>query len=59
MVDKQFEKLIKKERQAYFRAWRAANPEKVKRHNQNYWAKRAQKRLEQQAEEGKNNDSES
>lgn len=36
------------ERLAYHKAWRAANPERVKMHNENYWRKRAERRLQEQ-----------
>lgn len=49
--NKALEELIKAERREYFRQWRAANPEKVRKHNANYWRNRAVKKLnEQQAE---------
>ena len=37
--------LARIERLAYFKAWRAANKDKVRRHNENYWRKRAEKQL--------------
>ena len=40
--------LIKVERLEYYKAWRAANPDKIKQHNQNYWRKRAERRLYEQ-----------
>lgn len=33
----------KEARRAYQRAWRAANPDKVRDSNMRYWAKRAQR----------------
>ena len=39
------DELARVERLAYFKAWRAANKEKVKSHNQNYWRKRVEKKL--------------
>ena len=50
MSDKKLEELAAEERREYFRRWRAANPEKVKRNNANYWRKRAEKRLREQRE---------
>lgn len=37
------EELARAARAAYMRKWRAANKDKVKRINQNYWARRAEK----------------
>ena len=42
---KKLDDIARVERLAYFKAWRAANPEKVKRHNDNYWRKRAERKL--------------
>jgi len=44
----QIDELIRAERLAYFKAWRAANPDKVKRHNDNYWRKRTERKLHEQ-----------
>ena len=41
----EMEKLVKVERQTYFREWRAKNKEKVKKHNENYWKKKATQKL--------------
>lgn len=46
---KSIEELAREERLAYFRAWRAANKDKVKQHNQNYWLRKAEKRIEEDA----------
>ncbi len=35
------EAAIVEARREYFRQWRAANRDKVKQHNHNYWAKKA------------------
>ena len=39
------EELVKAERSAYFKNWRAKNKDKIKQHNQNYWKRRAEKKL--------------
>lgn len=39
--------LARNERLEYFRRWRAANKDKVKKHNDNYWRKQAEKRLKE------------
>lgn len=36
-------KLAAEARNAYARKWRAANPDKVKKNNANYWLRRAKK----------------
>lgn len=33
------------ERKAYMRKWRAANKDKIKKHQENYWLKKAQEKL--------------
>ena len=44
------EELAAKERKEYFRLWRAANKDKVKKHNATYWQRRAEKKLKEQGE---------
>ena len=51
MDNKKIEAVVKEEKREYFRQWRKNNPEKVKQHNENYWRKRAEKRLETEAED--------
>ena len=51
MDDKKLEAAAQKEKREYFRRWRKNNPDKVKRHNENYWRKRAEKRLEVEAKD--------
>ena len=46
MEDKKLEAAVQEEKREYFRHWRRNNPDKVKKHNENYWRKRAEKRLE-------------
>lgn len=36
-------KLVAEARNAYARRWRAANPDKVRKNNANYWLRRASK----------------
>ena len=38
-------------RREYYRKWRAANKDRVRQHNANYWRKQAEKRMEQSGEE--------
>lgn len=44
------EQLAAEEKREYFRQWRAANKEKVKKHNATYWQRRAEKKLKEQGE---------
>lgn len=43
--ERTIDEAIRAERLAYYSQWRAANKDKVKKHNENYWRKRAEKRL--------------
>lgn len=36
-------------RREYYRKWRAANKDKVRQHNENYWRRKAEKQLQQNA----------
>ena len=47
MENKSIETLAREERLNYFREWRQKNPDKVKKHNENYWRKRAEKKLQE------------
>ena len=51
MVNKKLEAVAQEEKREYFRQWRKNNPDKVKKHNENYWRKRAEKRLEVEAKD--------
>ena len=54
MGNKDFDAEVKAARREYFKAWRAANKDKVREHNRRYWEKRALERLQaQDAEENK------
>ena len=44
MSEKKLDELIADERRAYYREWRAKNKDKVKKHNADYWKRRAEKR---------------
>ena len=44
----QIDDLANAERRAYHKAWRAANPDKVKLQNKKYWRKRAEQKLFEQ-----------
>lgn len=45
MDDFLLERLANEEKKAYFKKWRAANKEKVQKHNKTYWKHRVEKRL--------------
>lgn len=47
-----FDELVRKEKLEYFRQWRAKNKDKVRQHNQNYWQRRAEKRLKEKEQAG-------
>lgn len=51
MDNQKLEAMAQEEKREYFRQWRKNNPDKVKRHNENYWRKRAEKRLEAEAKD--------
>lgn len=48
MNKKTLENAAKEERLRYFRQWRKNNPDKVKKHNRNYWEKKAMKNLQEE-----------
>ena len=54
---KNIDDVIQSERRAYFKAWRAANKDKVKAHNVNYWRRRAERREREQRLQEVTNDS--
>lgn len=58
MRDTALREIIRQEKKEYFKAWRAANKDKVAGYNRNYWQKRAQAKLDKQKEaaaDGKGN----
>ena len=48
MDKKSLEAAAKEERLKYFREWRRKNADKVKKHNKNYWLKKAEKKLKEE-----------
>ena len=48
MDEKTLEALAKEERTRYYREWRKKNPDKVKKHNRNYWKKRVEEKLKRE-----------
>ena len=51
MAKKHLDKAAAEARREYFREWRRKNSDKVKQYNENYWRKRAVKRLEAEAKD--------
>ena len=47
MYKNSLNELISKERKEYFKEWRARNKDKVKKNNENYWKKRAEKKIKE------------
>ena len=41
--------LARTERLNYFRQWRASNKDRVKKHNENYWKRKAERKLLEQS----------
>lgn len=46
MSEHKLKAAIQEEKREYFRQWRKNNPDKAKQNSENYWRKRAEKRLE-------------
>lgn len=55
-MNRTFDDIVREEQREYFRKWRAANPEKVKQHNKNYWRKKAEIHLKELEINGKIDD---
>lgn len=47
MDSKAVNELARAERLAYFRQWRAANKDKVKKHNADYWKRKAERKIKE------------
>lgn len=50
-MNKSIEQIAKEEKKAYLQEWRRNNKDKVKKHNANYWKRRAEKKLKEQEAE--------
>lgn len=50
-MDKETRAKIKAARNAYMREWRKKNPERAKEISERYWARRAERLAEEEAEE--------
>ena len=46
-----FDAEVKAAQREYFKAWRAANKDKVREHNRRYWEKLAVKRMQERKQE--------
>lgn len=51
MEQKDFDAEVRAAQRAYFKAWRAANRDKVKANNRRYWERLALKRKKEQQED--------
>ena len=47
---KKLDELAKEERKEYYRLWRMKNKSKVKKHNSDYWKRKAERKLKDQEE---------
>ena len=47
MMKNKIDDLATEIRREYYRKWRAANKDKVRQHNANYWRRQAEKRVQQ------------
>lgn len=54
MLDEDIKERVKEVRRAYYKEWRKKNPDKVKAHNQNYWAKQAVKKESEATDKNEN-----
>lgn len=50
-MKKTIEQLAAEEKREYFRKWRAANKDKTKKHNADYWKRKAEQKLKQEEAE--------
>lgn len=53
-MERKMSKEARNARNAYYRAWRAKNPEKVRESNERYWAKKAAEIAAEEKEAGAN-----
>ena len=45
MDNQNIDEIIKEERKQYYKKWRANNPDKVKKHNSDYWRRRVERKI--------------
>ena len=50
MTISELDDLAREERREYYRKWRAEHKDNVKKHNQNYWRKKAAQKLKKEEE---------
>jgi len=50
MDKEKIEEAILKEKRDYFKMWRSKNKDKVKKHNKDYWERKAKKSLKKEQE---------
>ncbi len=51
-MEKDIDKAITEARREYFRKWRKNNPDKVRKHNESFWRKKAQQLIEKEKADG-------
>jgi len=56
MNKQSLDELIRAEKRAYSKNWRTKNADKVKKHNDNYWRKRALQKLQSEVKQNKAGD---
>ncbi|MCL1858270.1 MAG: hypothetical protein FWF92_03455 [Oscillospiraceae bacterium] len=45
MDTKTIDEIIKEEKKQYYKKWRENNPDKVKKHNSDYWRRRVERKI--------------
>lgn len=51
-MGKDIDKAITEARREYFRRWRKNNPDKVRKHNESFWRKKAQQLIKEDNADG-------
>lgn len=51
-MGKDINKAITEARREYFRKWRKNNPDKVRKHNENFWRKKAEQFIKEEKADG-------
>lgn len=57
MDNKSIDKAVKEARRKYFRNWRKNNADRVKKYNEDYWLRKAEKLLSEEADTREGNKS--
>ena len=51
-MEKDLDKAIAEARREYFRKWRRNNPDKVRKHNESFWRKKAEQLIKEDTADG-------